>query len=107
MNLFGKEDFEKKVFDYTDGEGVDLILDMTGKEYFNKNRLIIDNVDKQAYLSSLSLAKYIVVTCDSSSMISEAALTGKPVYVAMIQPKRNDKRFKKFRSLFEELITSP
>ena len=36
-------------------------------------------------------------------MISEAALTGKPVYVAMIPPKRNDKRFKKFRSLFEEL----
>ena len=29
-------------------------------------------------------------------MISEAALTGKPVYVAMIPPKRNDKRFKKF-----------
>ena len=73
------------------------------KEYFNKNRLIIETVDKKAYLSSLALSKYIVVTCDSSSMISEAALTGKPVYVAMIPPKRNDKRFKKFRSLFEEL----
>ena len=73
------------------------------KEYFNKNRLIVETVDKKAYLSSLALSKYIVVTCDSSSMISEAALTGKPVYVAMIPPKRNDKRFKKFRSLFEEL----
>ena len=73
------------------------------KEYFNKNRLIVESVDKKAYLSSLALSKYIVVTCDSSSMISEAALTGKPVYVAMIPPKRNDKRFKKFRSLFEEL----
>tara|TARA_B100000579_G_scaffold329960_1_gene280130 strand:- start:561 stop:1499 length:939 start_codon:yes stop_codon:yes gene_type:complete len=73
------------------------------KEYFNKNRLIIETVDKKAYLSSLGLSKYIVVTCDSSSMISEAALTGKPIYVAMIQPRMNDKRFKKFRSLFEEL----
>ena len=36
-------------------------------------------------------------------MISEAAITGKPIYVAMIPPKRNDKRFKKFRSLFENL----
>ena len=73
------------------------------KEYFNKDRLIIDNVDKQAYLSSLALAKYIIVTCDSSSMISEAALTGKPVYVAMIPSIRNDKRFQKFRNLLESM----
>ena len=73
------------------------------KEYFNKSRIIIDNIDKKAYLSSLALAKYIVVTCDSSSMISEAALTGKPIYVAMIPPMKNDKRFNKFRSLFKDL----
>ena len=73
------------------------------KEYFNKNRLILDKVDKQAYLSSLALAKYIIVTCDSSSMISEAALTGKPVYVAMIPAMRNDKRFQKFRNLLESM----
>ena len=36
-------------------------------------------------------------------MISEAALTGKPIYVAMIPPFRNDKRFEKFRNLFERL----
>ena len=71
------------------------------KEYFNKNRLIIDSVDKQAYLSSLALAKYIIVTCDSSSMISEAALTGKPIYVAVIPAIRSDKRFQKFRNLLE------
>ena len=73
------------------------------KEYFNKNRLIIDNVDKQAYLSSLALAKYIIVTCDSSSMISEAALTGKPIYVAMLPSMRNDKRFQKLRNLLESM----
>ena len=73
------------------------------KEYFNKNRLVLDTVDKNAYLSSLALSNYIIVTCDSSSMISEAALTGKPIYVAMIPPRRNDRRFKRFRSLFEKL----
>jgi len=73
------------------------------KEYFGSDHLIIDNVDKKAYLSVLSLAKFIVVTCDSSSMISEAALTGKPIYVAQIPSSKNDYRFKKFRDLFKEL----
>ena len=49
------------------------------------------------------MAKYIIVTCDSSSMISEAALTGKPVYVAMIPAARSDKRFQKFRNLLESM----
>ena len=73
------------------------------KEYFNKNSLIVDIVDKKAYLSSLALANYVVVTCDSSSMISEAALTGKPIYVAMIPATRGDKRFQKFRNLLESM----
>ena len=73
------------------------------KEYFGKNHTIIDIVDKKAYLSALSISERIVVTCDSSSMISEAALTGKPIYVANISPKKNDKRFQKFRNLFREL----
>ena len=73
------------------------------KEYFTDNRTVIDVVDKSAYLSSLALSKYLVVTCDSTSMISETALTGKPIYVAMIPALRNDKRFQRFRSLFEKL----
>ena len=73
------------------------------KEYFNKNCLIVDIVDKKAYLSSLALANYVVVTCDSSSMISEAALTGKPIYIATIPPKKSDKRFKNFRKLFQDM----
>ena len=42
------------------------------------------DVDKKAYLSALAISENIIVTCDSSSMISEAALTGKPIYVANI-----------------------
>ena len=73
------------------------------KEYFGESHTIIKNVDKKAYLSALAISKNIVVTCDSSSMISEAALTGKPIYVANIEPKKNDKRFQSFKNLFREL----
>ena len=73
------------------------------KEFFGENHTVIMNVDKKAYLSALALSENIVVTCDSSSMISEAALTGKPIYVANILPKKSDKRFQRFRNLFREL----
>ena len=72
-------------------------------EYFGESHTIIDKVDKNAYLSALSVSENLVITCDSSSMISEAALTGKPIYVANLLPRKNDKRFQKFRKLFREL----
>ena len=34
---YKNEDFEKKIYNYTNGNGCDLILDMTGKENFRKN----------------------------------------------------------------------
>ena len=67
------------------------------KNKLSTNSLIIDNVDKKAYLSALSLAKYVAVTCDSTSMISEAALTGKPIYVANMKAKKESKKFKRKR----------
>ena len=72
-------------------------------DYFGKEHLVIKNVDKKAYLSGLALSKYIVVTCDSTSMISEAALTGKPIYIAEIPAKKNDQRIQKFKELFYQL----
>ena len=72
-------------------------------EFFGDNHTIIMDVDKKAYLSALALSENIIVTCDSSSMISEAALTGKPIYIASILPRKNDKRFQSFRNLFREL----
>ena len=71
--------------------------------YFGQNQIIINNVDKKAYLSSLKLANHIVVTCDSTSMISEAAMTGKPIYVAQMSAIKNNKRFRKFFELFKSL----
>ena len=73
------------------------------KNYFDENQIIITNVDKKAYLSSLKLADHIVVTCDSTSMISEAAMTGKPIYVAQMTSIKKNYRFKKFFELFKSL----
>ena len=78
------------------------IIDLA-KNSFDNDQIIIDEVDKKAYLSSLKLSDYIVVTCDSTSMISEAAMTGKPIYIAQMPPIKQNKRFKKFFELFKNL----
>ena len=70
---------------------------------FGFNHHVVKTIDKKAYLGSLALADYIIVTCDSTSMISEAAVTGKPVYAAMMKPNRNIRRFKSFYNQFKEL----
>ena len=70
---------------------------------FHLNHFVVKKIDKKAYLSSLAQADYIIVTCDSTSMISEAAVTGKPVYMAMMKPKKSIRRFKSFYSQFKSL----
>ena len=73
------------------------------KNYFDDHQIIVSEIDKKAYLSSLGLADHIVVTCDSTSMISEAAITGKPIYVAHMPHIKNNYRFKKFFEMFKKL----
>ena len=73
------------------------------KNYFDENQVVITDIDKKAYLSSLGIADHIVVTCDSTSMISEAAITGKPIYVAHMPHVKNNDRFKKFFEMFKGL----
>ena len=64
---------------------------------------VVSSVDKQAYLSAYALADYVVVTCDSTSMISEAATSGKPIFVAHMRAKKNNYRFKRFFELFKQM----
>ena len=70
---------------------------------FSINHHVVKNIDKKAYLSALAISDYIVVTCDSTSMISEAAMTGKPVYIAMMKSFKPTGRFKKFYSQLKDL----
>ena len=71
--------------------------------FFSEKQVIIKNIDKKAYLSSMKLADHIIVTCDSTSMISEAAMTGKPIYVAQMPSIRKNDRFQNFYKLFKSL----
>ena len=71
--------------------------------FFDEKQIIIKNIDKKAYLSSMKLADHIIVTCDSTSMISEAAMTGKPIYVAQMPSIRKNDRFQNFYKLFKSL----
>ena len=79
-----------------------MIIDLAIKE-FGADGYVVNSVDKQAYLSAFALATNIVVTCDSTSMISEAATSGKPIFVAHMKAKKNNYRFKKFFQLFKEM----
>ena len=79
-----------------------MIIDLAIKQ-FDLDGYVVNSVDKQAYLSALALATSIVVTCDSISMISEAAASGKPIFVAHMKTRKNNYRFKKFFKLFKEM----
>jgi uncharacterized protein len=58
------------------------------------------------YFGLLGLADFIVVTCDSVNMVSEAASTGKPVYV--VDLPGGSRKFARFhRLLREEGATRP
>ena len=70
---------------------------------FSVDHHVVKTIDKKAYLSALAISNYIVVTCDSTSMISEAAMTGKPVYIAMMKSFKPTGRFKKFYSQLRDL----
>ena len=70
---------------------------------FGFNHHVIKQIDKKAYLGSLAIADFIIVTCDSTSMISEAAVTGKPVYAAMMKPIKSIRRFSRFFNQFKDL----
>jgi len=78
------------------------IIDLAIKK-FKEDGYVLNSVDKQAYLSSFFISTYIVVTCDSTSMISEAAISGKPIFVAYMENKKNNYRFKKFYELFKTM----
>jgi mitochondrial fission protein ELM1 len=59
-----------------------------------------DGTGTNPYFGLLGLADTIVVTCDSASMVSEAASTGKPVYV--IDLDGGSRRFRLFHDMLRE-----
>jgi hypothetical protein len=73
------------------------------KEKLDKIAYIWNGVDKNPYSFALNNSKFFVVTSDSTSMISECAFTGKPVFVFHLPFKRISKRIESFHHEFENL----
>ena len=80
------------------------IINFLKEKYIHNSKIIIDSsLQRQNYINALAEAKKIIVTSDSISMISEAATTGTPIYVAQLESNKNDYRFNKFIELFKSL----
>jgi len=79
----------------------DNIIDFA-KKFFLNSAVIIDFVSKDFYLSALKLSKTIIVTCESTTMSSECAITQKPIFVAKMKAKRRNNRFEYFLNSFRE-----
>ncbi len=55
------------------------------------------------YQYALYNSKYFIITSDSTSMISEASISGMPIYIYHLPFKRKSRRFIRFHSEFEKL----
>ena len=71
------------------------------KKKIKQNFYIWDMKSENPYIYSLKIADYIIVTSDSTSMISEACSTGKPVFVFHLPFKRKSMRFEYFHEEFK------
>lgn len=63
---------------------------------WNKNK-------SNPYEFALKNSSFFIVTSDSTSMISECAFTGNPIYVYHLPFKRKSKRIERFHYLFQKL----
>ncbi|MBU2090964.1 MAG: mitochondrial fission ELM1 family protein [Alphaproteobacteria bacterium] len=99
------DDLCDKLLALTHSQGVGLAVTpsrRTGAE--NEQRLrerlkdapavVWDGSGENPYFGYLGLADYLVVTCDSVNMVSEACATGKPVHVVML--KGGSAKFERF-----------
>ncbi len=80
--------------------------DNTNKEVLNKElkkiAIIWQEGEKNPYAFALKYSDFFIVSSDSTSMISECASTGKPIFVFHLPFKRKSKRIVKFHQAFEE-----
>lgn len=73
------------------------------KENLNKIAIIWEKNEKNPYTFALKYCKFFIVSSDSTSMISECACTGNPIFVFHLPFKRKSKRIDKFHQKFIKL----
>ena len=59
--------------------------------------------EKNPYTFALKNSEFFIVTSDSTSMISECAITGNPIFIFHLPFKRQSKRIEKFHEKFQKL----
>ena len=59
--------------------------------------------EKNPYVYALKYSKFFIVTSDSTSMISECAFTGKPIFIFHLPFKRKSMRILNFHNQFNKL----
>jgi hypothetical protein len=71
---------------------------------FGSQHFVWSGENGNPYFAALALADYLVVTGDSVSMVSEATVNGKPIFVEYLREKsvRPARRFRRFHRMFEE-----
>ena len=73
------------------------------KENLEKIAIIWKENEKNPYTFSLKNSDFFIVTSDSTSMISECAFTGHPIFIFHLPFKRQSKRMEKFHEKFQQL----
>ncbi|MDC1256161.1 mitochondrial fission ELM1 family protein [Pelagibacteraceae bacterium] len=80
------------------------IIHFLQDKYKDNPTIIVDSsLSRKNYVQALAQAKKIIVTSDSISMLSEAATTGVPIYLAKLKSYKNDHRFFNFLESFKKL----
>lgn len=69
----------------------------------NDIAVVWNKKDINPYEFSLKNSNFFIVTSDSTSMISECAFTGKPIYIYHLPFKRRSRRIERFHDLFQRL----
>jgi mitochondrial fission protein ELM1 len=69
---------------------------------FGQSQYVWRRHEENPYLAALAFASHIVVTCDSVSMLTEAAGTGRPVFVEHLAECRPARRFRELHQSFEQ-----
>lgn len=87
----------------TGSENLKLLLDAFPRSR-DSRIYIYDGIGENPYLGMLALAEHIVVTNDSVNMMSEAAATGKPVYILKFPGHENTKPARFAEKLIESGI---
>jgi uncharacterized protein len=73
------------------------------KNKLHNDKMVWYQNDYNPYTFALKYSDYFIVTSDSTSMISECAFTGKPIYIFHLPYKRISKRIEKFHNQFQIL----